>query len=134
VDVTAHGADNERDLEEVDMMNVVVLQGTLSRPAARRVLPSGDEVVAYEVTTRNAEGQADTVPVVWPSAPTGSEWDRGVAVVVTGRVRRRYYRAGGATQSRTEVVANGVVPSGQRRRAERLLAQAVAPVGAWRSP
>ena len=124
----------EEDLEEVNVTNVVVLQGTLSRPAARRVLPSGDEVVAYEVTTRDVQGRADTVPVVWPGAPGGSEWEQGETVVVAGRVRRRYYRAGGSTQSRTEVVAEGVVPSGQRRRAQRLLAQAVAPVGAWRSP
>ena len=115
------------------MTNVVVLQGRLSRPAARRVLPSGDQVVAYEVTTRDPEGRADNVPVVWPGAPNGSEWDEGQVVVVAGRVRRRYYRAAGSTQSRTEVVADRVVPAAQRRRATRLLAEAVAPIGAWRT-
>jgi single-strand DNA-binding protein len=114
-------------------MNVVVLHGTLSRPAERRVLPSGDELVAYEVTTRDSEGKADTVPVVWPGAPKSAEWPSGDAVVVAGRVRRRYYRAGGVTQSRTEVVADRVVPAGQRKRAERLLSAALTPVGEWRT-
>ncbi len=113
-------------------MNVVVLHGVLSRPAQRRVLPSGDELVAYEVTTRQSDGQADTVPVVWPGAPSTAEWEAGEAVVVSGRIRRRYYRASGATQSRTEVVADQVVPAAQRRRAERLVLDAVAPVGGWR--
>jgi hypothetical protein len=51
------------------MVNVVVLQGRLSRPPARRVLPSGDELVNLEVTTERAEGPAESVPVVWPGAP-----------------------------------------------------------------
>lgn len=114
-------------------MNVVVLHGTLSRAAERRVLPSGDELVAYEITTRDAEGRADTVPVVWPGAPAMAEWAQGEQIVVAGRVRRRYYRAGGATQSRTEVVAERIVPAQQRKRAERLLDEAVQPVGAWRT-
>lgn len=114
-------------------MNVVVLHGTLSRPAERRTLPSGDELVAYEVTTRDLDGRADTVPVVWPGAPPVAEWPSGEPVVVAGRVRRRYYRAGGATQSRTEVVAERIVPASQRKRAERLLTEAVLPLGAWRT-
>jgi single-strand DNA-binding protein len=98
-------------------MNVVVLKGMLSRPAERRVLPSGTTLVTYEVTTRNAEGQAATVPVAWQEAPAGAELDQGEEVVVTGRVARRYFRAGGATQSRTEVVADAVVPASARRKA-----------------
>jgi single-strand DNA-binding protein len=94
--------------------NLVLLQGTLSRPSERRTLPSGDEVVQYEVTTRDAAGRADSVPVVWPGAPARAEFDAGTDVVVAGRVRRRYFRSGGVTGSRTEVVADGVVPSGSK--------------------
>jgi len=50
----------------------------------------------------------------------------GDEVVVTGRVRRRFYRAGGATQSRTEVVAHAVVRAGDGRRVRRLVDQALA--------
>jgi single-strand DNA-binding protein len=110
--------------------NLVLLQGTLSRASERRTLPSGDELVQYEVTTRDADGRADSVPVVWPAAPARAEFDAGVAVVVAGRVRRRYFRAGGVTGSRTEVVADGVVVAGSKaatRLVERALRQAELP-------
>jgi hypothetical protein len=52
------------------------------------------------------------VPVTW-SGPAGTapglDADTGDAVVAVGRVRRRFFRAGGVTQSRTEVVAASVV-------------------------
>ena len=44
--------------------NLVLLQGVLSRATERRTLPSGDELVQYEVTTRDSDGRADSVPVV----------------------------------------------------------------------
>ena len=106
-------------------MNVVVLRGTLSRPAERRELPSGTHIVAYEVTTRTGEGRAHTVPVAWPDAPAGAVLDQGTEVVVTGRVQRRYFRAAGATQSRTEVVAEVVVPVSARRKARTAVERAL---------
>jgi len=102
-----------------------VLRGTLSRPAERRVLPSGDTLVAYEVTTRDAAGKANTVPVSWPDAPESAELEAAEEVVVTGTVQRRYFRAGGATQSRTEVVADAVVPASNRRKAKQSVERAL---------
>ena len=46
-------------------------------------------------------------------------------MVVTGRVRRRFFRAGGSTQSRTEVVADVVVPTRQRKKAKQAVDAAV---------
>ena len=107
-------------------MNIVILRGTLTRPAEQRVLPSGDVVVAYDVRVVRDEGPAESVPVVW-SPPAGRGLlAAGEEVVVTGRVRRRFYRAGGATQSRTEVVAEAVARAGDGRRVRRLLEQALA--------
>ena len=106
-------------------MNVVVLRGSLSRPAERRDLPSGSHIVAYEVTTRSGDGPALTVPVAWPDAPVEALFDQGAEVVVTGRVQRRYFRAGGATQSRTEVVAEAVVPVAARRKARAAVERAL---------
>lgn len=108
------------------MMNVVALSGRLIRPAEERVLPSGDRLVELELSTRRAEGErAESVPVVWPDAPASAstlEPDR--EVVVVGRVRRRFFRSGGVTQSRTEVVADGVVPAKSAKRVDALLAKA----------
>lgn len=99
-------------------MNVVVLIGRLARPAEVRELPSGDRLVAYEVTVDRQGERAETVPVVWHGAPA-SAVDHGVdeRLVVVGRVRRRFFKAGGSTQSRTEVVAEAVVPARQAKRA-----------------
>jgi single-strand DNA-binding protein len=92
------------------MTNLVVLAGRLARPAEIRQLPSGDRLVTYEVTVPRAGERAETVPVVWFEAPSsGAHHDVDDEVVVVGRVRRRFFRAGGITQSRTEVVAEAVV-------------------------
>jgi single-strand DNA-binding protein len=107
-------------------MNVVALVGRLARPAEPRVLPSGDHLVAYEVTVRREGAPAETVPVVWLEAPaSAADHDVDTEVVVVGRVWRRLFRAGGATQSRTEVVADAVVPARQKRRAAGLLDSAL---------
>jgi len=112
-------------------MNVVVLTGVLSRPPTPRTLPSGDVLVAYDVTCARDEGPAESVPVVWLAAPSRAlELSAGDEVVVVGRVRRRFFRAGGATASRTEVVAERVVPARQRRRAAIAIDQARLGLGA----
>lgn len=107
--------------------NVVVIQGALSRPAEERELPSGDRLIALEVTTRGADGVAATVPVVWIGGPSCS-WDEGEEIVVVGQVRRRWFKTGGTTQSRTEVLASQVVPRRQTKRVAQLLARAAASI------
>ena len=108
-------------------MNVVVLRGSLSRAPEVRELQSGDQLVVYDVTTRRPEERADTVPVVWFDAPeAATELEAGDEVVVVGRVRRRFYRAGERTQSVTEVVADDVVPAAATRKVRTALRRAVA--------
>lgn len=108
-------------------MNIVVLRGRLSSAPTVRTLPSGDRLVAYEVTTRPPVGPAESVPVTWIDPPARAEEIAVDAeVVVTGRVRRRFFRAGGATASRTEVVADTVLPATRRVRAGRAVAEAIA--------
>jgi len=103
-------------------MNSVALIGRLARPAEARELPSGDRLVTYEVTVARPGSRAECVPVVWPGAPaSASDHDVDETVVVVGRVRRRFYRAGGSTQSRTEVVADVVVPARHAKRAKAAL-------------
>mgnify|MGYP001313233080 CR=1 FL=1 len=100
------------------MMNIVVLEGSLSRPPAIRDLPSGDRLVTYEVTVRTPGQAAESVPVVWPAAPArAAELPVGETVVVVGRVRRRFFRTPAGTGSRTEVVAESVIPARHRKRA-----------------
>ncbi len=97
-------------------MNVVLLQGTLSRDPEERILASGDRLVTYEVTTREEGRRAATVPVVWADPPASADrLVQGSEVVVTGEVSRRFFRSGGATASRTEVIADKVLAASQRR-------------------
>lgn len=98
-------------------MNVVVLRGTLSRDATARTLPSGDRLVALEVTVRRPDGPAESVPVVWFEAPAWAERLAAEAeVVVRGRVRRRFFRTAAGTGSRTEVVVDALARGRQRAR------------------
>lgn len=112
-------------------INVVALEGRLARPAEVRALRSGTEVVGLEVTVPRDGAAAETVPVTWTDAPAWAQaLEAGAAVVVVGRVRRRFFRAAGTTQSRTEVVADTVVPAGSARRVRTALARASAAIEA----
>ena len=107
------------------MTNVVVLIGRLARPAEARELPSGDRLVAYEVTVEREGERAETVPVVWFGAPAAAvDHEVDDRMVVVGRVRRRFFRTGSGTQSRTEVVAEAVVSARHTKRAAAALAKA----------
>jgi single-strand DNA-binding protein len=100
-------------------MNIVVLQGELSRPPEIRSTPQGD-VVSYELTMRPEDGPAVTAPVAWLAPPkAGYGFEQGDAVTVVGQVRRRFFRSGGSTQSRTEVAADLVVSTRRRAQVER---------------
>ena len=116
-------------------MNIVILSGIVARPPEQRSLPNGTEVLGIELVTGAGGTGSSSVPVVWPAPPERALADLGARteVVALGRVHRRFFRVGGITQSRTEVVAEAVVPAADRRRANRLLKRGVDAVGG-RSP
>lgn len=96
-------------------LNLAVIAGRLSSPPRTRDLPSGTRLVNLEVRVDHDDRAADTVPVACFDPPAAVDGlATGDAVVVVGRVRRRFFRAGGRTASSTEVVAGRVVPAGRR--------------------
>lgn len=108
-------------------VNLAVLCGTLPKIPEPRLLADGCTVWELDLTVRQEGRPAATVPVSW-RPPAGAEpdrWPPGEEVVVVGSVRRRFYRAGGATVSRTDVLADAVIPTRQRKRVAGLLAGAV---------
>lgn len=105
-------------------MNVVVLHGAVSSVVDRRTLASGVTVWSFDVTTKDADDRSHSVPVSWSDPPDGTDVPVGSDVVVLGAVRRRFFRVGGSTQSRTEVQAEVVVVGGDRRRRTRLMLEA----------
>jgi single-strand DNA-binding protein len=114
------GGDPERGTE-VSERNLAVVRGSLAGEVTTRELTSGGTVAQFDVTTRDEAG-AQTVPVAWPDPPpAGVPADVGGDLVVIGSVRRRFFRSGGTTQSRTEVVAERVIAAERRRDVRRAL-------------
>jgi single-strand DNA-binding protein len=105
-------------------MNVVIIRGRLSSTPASRTLASGSELLSLEVTTVTPDGTA-SVPVAWFDPPASISFTLGDEVVVRGVVKRRFFRTGAGTQSRTEIVAAEIVAATRRRQVERLVAKAV---------
>ncbi len=96
----------------VDEVNEVRLVGRVSGAPQQRVLPSGDELWTFRVVVPRPPADrrqpVDALECVAWSARTRrsvSRWADGDLVEVSGSVRRRFYRAGGATVSRVEVEA-----------------------------
>jgi hypothetical protein len=80
------------------------------------VLPSEAVLVQLQVTTRLESETLSTPIAVWNPAPWVQELEPGTEVVVVGRIRRRFFRAAGATASRVEVEADVVARATDRRR------------------
>lgn len=98
--------------------NLAVVVGALSRPAERRTLASGTELASLDVTVRAPDQPTDSIPVSWFDPPAWvAELDVDDQVVVVGRIRRRFFRSGGVTTSRTDLVAETVVRARHAKRA-----------------
>jgi single-strand DNA-binding protein len=93
------------------MLNMVVVIGSLAKPMQVRSLPSGLSLASFDLMVPRADQSADTVPVALFDTPEHvPEWAAGQEILAIGRVRRRFFRVAGSTQSRTEVVAEKVFP------------------------
>ena len=109
---------------ERDGVNVVVVRGTVSSPPDVRVLPSEAVLAQLQISTR-LETETLSMPVaVWNPAGWVESLEPGDEVVVVGRVRRRFFRAGGAAASRVEVEAEVVARARDRRRVQAALRRA----------
>ncbi|MEO6653396.1 MAG: hypothetical protein ABIP17_12150 [Ilumatobacteraceae bacterium] len=107
----------------MDANNVVVVRGVVTSDPVVRTLPSGDIVTQIEMTTRMECGTTSVPVAVHGTAVTVVAGDE---IVVTGHVSRRFFRVGGATQSRTEVIAARVVTANRRKTVATVVAAAAA--------
>ncbi len=109
------------DHDEAVPGNIAVIRGSVRAEPTVRELPGGGVVVQFDVaTTTECDGRqlSVSVPIAW-NDPTTTQLGvlfGGAEVLVVGTVRRRFFRVGGVTQSRTEVVADAVVPARQHKR------------------
>lgn len=102
---------------EIAARNEVLLVGRVSAPATGVDLPSGDRLTTFRLVVERAlsrrpvpEGRrlqtVDTFDcVAWTAGlqRTAQGWQPGDVVEVQGAVRRRFFRAGAAVQSRVEI-------------------------------
>jgi single-strand DNA-binding protein len=109
--------------------NLVVLTGHVTNEPTRRPLRSSVEVVNFDLAT-SVDGATVSVPIAWhdPRDTAVSSFDLGEEIVVVGSVRRRFFRVGGQTQSRTEVVVDTLVPTRRAKSARSALAAAAAAI------
>jgi single-strand DNA-binding protein len=86
--------------------NEIALVGRVTSPAAERVLPSGDTIVSWRVTVDRDGGGFDVIDCSAWTAKTrrsAGAWHKGDVVEITGALRRRFWRAGGALASAYDV-------------------------------
>ena len=92
--------------------NEVLLVGRLSQPVEARDLPSGDTIWIWRLVVDRPAGErgakVDTIDCVTYSVALGrraESWVQDQTLEVSGRLRRRFFRANGAPASRYEVEA-----------------------------
>ncbi len=84
--------------------NHVQLVGTVHRYPEIYETESGD-IARFELRIALDNLPGETVPVAWAHPDDWvTDLEIGEEVAVRGRVRQRFFRSGGTTQSRTEVV------------------------------
>ena len=90
----------------MEAVNLSVLRGAISGPPEIRALESGRRIATLAVRTSAGDGRNTSVPVtVWDPPAWLETLAADDAVLVVGRVRRRFFRTGGRTTTRVEVEA-----------------------------
>jgi single-strand DNA-binding protein len=95
------------DQSDAASINISVVRGVLSTEVRISDLRAGSIVYNFEVTT-NVGDERHVVPVAWRDPNRPARLTIGDEIVVVGAIHRRWFRAGGASQSRTELVASNV--------------------------
>ena len=104
--------------DQAEAVNEVRLVGRLAADPQLRELPSGDTVWNLRVVVERAVPPGKERPrqrvdslecAVWSGRlkKQVEKWEAGDIVEVSGALRRRFFRAGGATASRVEVELTG---------------------------
>lgn len=105
----------EQDGGEVPGVNQVRLVGHVVAPpepppTRQETPPNGDLAWQLDVPrTGRSRDRFDCRSGAEEVLALAGQWDTGALVEVTGRLSRRFFRAGGSTVSRVEVVVSRVV-------------------------
>ncbi len=109
------------EVDDLPALNLSVVCGRCSAVPEVRVLESGTRLASLAVRCPAGSDRATSVPVtVWDPPAWVEALEPGDAVVVVGRLRRRFYRRPDGVGSRVDVEADLIGrarPSAPRRRA-----------------
>lgn len=103
-------------------LNLSVVIGEVATEPVARELSNGDVVTSLDIATHSPHGRI-TVPVLLEGECEGVEV--GQRVFVCGVTRRRFFRAGNGVTSRTELLADVVVPVRRKTQVQRALHGAI---------
>ncbi len=104
--------------------NLTLIEGDIVGTVQFRTTSQGPQVsfdVRADAADRSGNVRGVVTPVVYPVGET-DPWNEGrlpregERVLVVGATRRRFFRSGGATMSRTEVEAHTMLLGSDRRR------------------
>jgi hypothetical protein len=101
--------------------NLAVLRGFVTRPPVERRLPAGTRVLQFDVSIEGHPALTSPVALHHEVATI----DEGDHVIIVGQVVRRFFRSGGSTASRTEVVATEVIKATKRPSTDRAMWRAI---------
>lgn len=112
-----------KDSESSRDFNLSLVIGEVTTEPVARELSNGDIVTSLDIATRSSHGRI-TVPVFIEGDGEGLEV--GQRVLVCGVTRRRFFRSGGGVTSRTELLADAIVPVRRKTQVQRALQEAIA--------
>jgi hypothetical protein len=119
------------ELDELPAVNLSVVCGPCSAAPEIRVLESGTRLATLAVRCPTGDGRATSVPVtVWDPPAWVEDLEPGDAVVVVGRLRRRFYQRPGGVGARVDIEADTIGRARERRRLDAALKKAVAALDA----
>ncbi len=101
--------------------NLAILRGFVVRPPVERRLPAGTRVVQFDLAIEGAPSMSSPVALHSETVVV----DEGDHLIVVGQVVRRFFRSGGSTASRTEVVASEVIKATKRPSTTRAMWRAI---------
>jgi single-stranded DNA-binding protein len=117
--------------DDLPTLNLSVVCGRCSAVPEVRVLESGSRLASLAVRCPAGGDRATSVPVtVWDPPAWVESLEPGDAVVVVGRLRRRFYQRPGGVGSRVDVEAELIGRARDRRRRAAALAKAEAALDA----
>jgi single-strand DNA-binding protein len=118
------------EVDDLPAVNLSVVCGRCSAVPELRVLESGTRLASLAVRCPGGH-RATSVPItVWDPPAWVEALEPGDAVVVVGRLRRRFYQRGGGVGSRVDVEAELIGRARDRRRRAAALEKAEAALDA----